>query len=185
MMITSDHTTLYQRGKEKCSHPHPFTHPTPPYSVSLPVIVIWHDVAIQGQFTKIVTSDVTTNVWRYKEFDWMDWTPDVNIWGQKLKNCTTRPCLKDNFSVEWHVHVSRKDMTTRFLSAKVFFWIKHVHRLFLGFLLSFLLCDSFFLRLKMKRVLCYWVMTFATKKTNGINELQTVKWYLITQFTAL
>ena len=68
-MITSELTTLYQRGKEKCSHPHPFTHPTPPLSVSPPVIVISHAVAIQGPFTKIVTSDVTTNVWRYKEFD--------------------------------------------------------------------------------------------------------------------
>ena len=69
MMITSQHTTLYQKGEEKCSHPRPFTHPTPPHSVSPPVIVISHDVAIQGPFTKIVTSDVTTNVWRYKEFD--------------------------------------------------------------------------------------------------------------------
>ena len=68
-MITSQQTTLYQRGKEKCSHPHPFTHPTPPHSVSTLVMVILHDVAIQGPFTKIVTSDVTTNVWRYKEFD--------------------------------------------------------------------------------------------------------------------
>ena len=93
-MITSQQTTLYQRGKEKCSHQHSFTHPTPPHSVSPPVIVISHDVVIQGQFTKIVTSDVSTDVWRYKEFDWMDWTSDVNIWGQKLKICATRPCYK-------------------------------------------------------------------------------------------
>ena len=184
-MITSDHTTLYQRGKEKCSHPHPFTHPTPPYSVSSLVIVISHDGAIQGPFTKIVTSDVTTNVWRYKEFDWMDWTSDVNIWGKKLKICATRPCYKRSFFCWLACSREQEDMTTSFLSAKVFFWIKHVHRLFLGFLLSFLLSDSFFLRLKMKRVLCYWVMTFATKKTNGINELQTVKLHSMTQFTAL
>ena len=69
MMITSHQTTLYQRGKEKGSHPHPFTHPTLSHSVSPPVIVISHYVAIQGPFTKTVTSDVTTNVWRYKEFD--------------------------------------------------------------------------------------------------------------------
>ena len=68
-MITSQQTTLYQRGKEKCSHPHLLLTPNALHSVSLPVIVISHDVAIQGPFTKIVTSDVTTNVWRYKEFD--------------------------------------------------------------------------------------------------------------------
>ena len=65
MMITSQQTTLYQRGKEKCNHTHTlFLTPTPPYSVSSLVIVILHDVAIQGPFTKIVTSDITTNVWR-------------------------------------------------------------------------------------------------------------------------
>ena len=174
MMITSQQTPLYQRGKEKCSHPHPFTHPTPPHSVSTLVMVILHDVAIQGPFTKIVTSDVTTNVWRYKEFDWMDWTSDVNIWGKKLKICATRPCYKRSFFCWLACSLEQEDMTTSFLSAKVFFWIKHVHRLFLGFLLSFLLCDSFFLRLKMKRVLCYWIMTLATKNIKGINELQTV-----------
>ena len=69
-MITPQQTTLYQRGKEKFSHPHPFTHPTPPHPLCLSsVIVISHDVAIQGPFTKISTSEVTTNVWRYKEFD--------------------------------------------------------------------------------------------------------------------
>ena len=71
-MITSQQTTLYQRGKEKCNHPHAFTHPTPLHSVSPPLIVISHDVAIQGPVTKIVTSDVTINVWRYKEFDCID-----------------------------------------------------------------------------------------------------------------
>ena len=68
-MLTSDHTTLYQRGKgSAATHTLSLT-PNPPHSVSPPVIVISHDVAIQGPYTKIVTSDVTTNVWRYKEFD--------------------------------------------------------------------------------------------------------------------
>ena len=69
-MITSQQTTLYQREREVQPPTHFYSpHPIPPHSVSLPLIVISHDVAIQGPFTKISTSDVTANVWRYKEFD--------------------------------------------------------------------------------------------------------------------
>ena len=68
-MITSQQTTLYQRGKRSSTTHTLLLTPNALHSVSLPVIVISHDVAIQGQFTKIVTSEVTTNVWRYKEFD--------------------------------------------------------------------------------------------------------------------
>ena len=82
MMITSQQTTLYQGKRSAATHS--LLH-APSHSVSTPVIVISHNVAIHGPFRNCVALQRV-------------WLNRLNIrrehLQQKLRICATRPCHK-------------------------------------------------------------------------------------------